>query len=146
MYFLFLVQSDVARRAWLSSHGCSSLVSSLSIRGLLFFANWKFGFSRKSPSSANDIVIARKGNNLYLLFKSFSRFISLQKACIKIFRKRHELNKYLSPSMLEQRKTSVGKNYSNFGRQSHIRASIARKSAMPVKKWIFFYFIQYILK
>ncbi|CAG5079380.1 Oidioi.mRNA.OKI2018_I69.PAR.g9240.t1.cds [Oikopleura dioica] len=57
-----------------------------------------------------------------------------REACIKIFHKRHELNKHLPPSMMQKRKTSVAKNYSNFGRQTHVRASIARKSTRVVSQ------------
>ncbi|CAG5110333.1 Oidioi.mRNA.OKI2018_I69.chr2.g4745.t1.cds [Oikopleura dioica] len=52
-----------------------------------------------------------------------------RQACTEIFQKRHALNKFMPPSMLQKRKTTIRQSYANFGKAAVVRASIARKSA-----------------
>ncbi|CAG5110334.1 Oidioi.mRNA.OKI2018_I69.chr2.g4746.t1.cds [Oikopleura dioica] len=77
--------------------------------GLAFFSHGKIWTFKKVP------VIGQRLTN--------------RQACTEIFQKRHALNKFMPPSMLEQRKTTIRKSYANFGKASVVRASIARKSA-----------------
>lgn len=88
--------------------------------------------THQSPGTEKKYV-----KSMMLLKKDSLQYLFLiKKACAEIFRKRHALNKFMPPSMLETRKSTIRQSYANFGKQSVNRASIARKSAAVRKNWI----------